>query len=364
MCSLRRQAATFLQWSQAICGDAGRRGRAVLVVNLDETAVARVVAHRRGHVVVRRCPEASSAGHYERISRRESHGHITVMGAVCSDATLQPLLTQWLLPKDAQMTRAEKAVLAALAPPLRWLRGTTGWVNDASLCTILTDLRRTVRAARPDCDLVVVWDAACQHLAAAVLAHARRLRVRLLLVPGRLTWLLQPLDTHVFALFKRTMHETQLQCRAEAPDGTLPPTQWLRIVETAIRKVLVERTWSASLRANGLTGDTAALRPRISRALGCQLPLPLRAPSEDEICQLLGRRRAGVAAHLTWQLEPQLALPAVAAAAGGEDLPLPPLPPPAWPPAAPAAAEAAAPIASRTRSRTRLAAAAAAAAPH
>ena len=109
-----RQAATFLQWAQAICGDACRRGAELVVVNLDETAVSRVVAHRRGHVVLRRCTEAGGASQYERISRKESHGHITVMGAVCSDAALQPLLTQWFLPKDAQLTRAEKTVLAAM----------------------------------------------------------------------------------------------------------------------------------------------------------------------------------------------------------------------------------------------------------
>jgi len=334
------------------------------VVTLNETSVSRVVAHRTGHVVLRRCPETNGAGQYECISRKESLGHITVMGAVCTDAAPQPSRTQWSLPKDAQLTRAERAVLAAMVPPLRWLRGTSGWVNDASLCAILTDLRRTVRTARPDADLVIVWDAACQHLAAAVLAHARRLRVRLLIVPGRLTWLLQPLDTHVFALFKRTLHEKQLQSRSAALGGTLPPTQWLHIVETAVRRVLVDRAWNGSLRANGVTGDTAALRPRISRALGCQLPLPLRAPSEDEICQLLGRRRVGVAAQLTWLLEPQLALPAAAAAPGGEELPQPPLSPPALPPLPALAAEAPGAIASGTRSRTRLPAGAGAGAGH
>jgi hypothetical protein len=47
------------------------------------------------------------------------------MGAVASDAALQPLLTQWVLPRDGQLTRAEKAFLGGLAAPLQWLRGTS-----------------------------------------------------------------------------------------------------------------------------------------------------------------------------------------------------------------------------------------------
>jgi hypothetical protein len=40
------QASIFLQWAQAISADAGGRGRDLVIVNLDETAVARLVAHR------------------------------------------------------------------------------------------------------------------------------------------------------------------------------------------------------------------------------------------------------------------------------------------------------------------------------
>ncbi len=53
------------------------------------------------------------------------------------------------------------------------------------------------------------------------------------------------------------------------------------------------------MHANGLCGTTGALRPRICQALAGQLPLPLVAPSDEELTTILGRRRRGLAERLT-----------------------------------------------------------------
>ncbi len=60
-----------------------------MVVNLDETAVERLVPHRRGHVLPAPPDRAAVAGLYERIARRASHGHVTLVGVVASDPALQ-----------------------------------------------------------------------------------------------------------------------------------------------------------------------------------------------------------------------------------------------------------------------------------
>ena len=127
---------------------------------------------------------------------------------------MQPHLPQLLLPKDAALSRAEKHRLEALAPPLAWYQGTNGWVTAPVLCGILTRLRREIRAVRPGAGIVVVMDSASQHLAVSVLSHAARLQIRLVLVPARMTWLLQPLDTRVIALLKRTICSKQEALRA------------------------------------------------------------------------------------------------------------------------------------------------------
>lgn len=165
-------------WNPVGCAGGGGAGRGAVVVNFDETAVARVVQHRRGNMLLHAGSGHAGGGVFERIAQHESHSHHTLMAAVCSHRDLQARV-QWILPKDAALSRAERARLPALRPPLVWLQGARGWVTSDSLCAILTSLRRFVRVERPDCDLVFLWDCASQHWAAAVLAHARRWRVPL-----------------------------------------------------------------------------------------------------------------------------------------------------------------------------------------
>ena len=152
----------FLNWSQWLAAQAAAAGEDLLFVNLDETAVAQLVPHRRGCVM----PAASGVrpALVERIKRSESHGHLTLMAAITSDGDLQAYLPQWVLPKDGGLSRAERARMGRLAPPIVFVPGTSGWVSVESLCPLLTQLRRVVRAHRPGHRLVVAWDAASQHL--------------------------------------------------------------------------------------------------------------------------------------------------------------------------------------------------------
>ena len=321
-----------------------------IVVNLDETAVAQLVPHRRGSVMA--TTSGAPVATVERIKRNESHGHLTLMAAITSDADLQPHLPQWVLPKDAALTRAERARMRALAEPLVFVPGTTGWVSAESLCPILTSLRRVVRQHRPGRRLLVVWDAASQHLNLVVLRHARRLGIQILLIPAGLTWLLQPLDSHVFASFKRKAHALQLEARAAAHAGILPRLAWIEVFETAVRSALVDRSWARSLKRNGVTGDMSDLRPRIRQCLA-NGETPAAGPlNDEELSLLVGRRRLGLAALLC-RPAPVLSA-AVAAEEASQAVPPPPLPPPAHPPPAGHPAPEA-PISSRTRSRTRTA---------
>jgi len=133
--------------------------------------------HRFGNVVrvPREGPGAASV--YERISRRDTHGHLTLVGLVTSTVELQQYLPQLLLPKDANLSVAERAAFAAVPAPLEWFRGSAGWVTAANFLAILTRIRRAVHGRRPRCTIVIVLDCAPQHLADNVITHARRLRI-------------------------------------------------------------------------------------------------------------------------------------------------------------------------------------------
>jgi hypothetical protein len=139
-----------------------------------------------------------------------------------------------------------------------------------------------------------VWDAASAHLATTVENHAARLQVHLLVIPAGLTYLLQPLDTHVFALLKRRLSALQQERRALHEDGLMTATTWIETLANAVEQVLVNRSWDHAFPANGLLTDYVALRPRVSEAAGILFPLPPRAPLEEETDGIWGRPRPGL----------------------------------------------------------------------
>ena len=171
--------------------------RETIFVNLDETPVAMQMQSRRAYVC--NLIRTLDADWHARIPTRDTRSHATLMTAVCDDALLQEHLPQLLLTKDKTLTRAEKTALRHLPLPIRWLEGSTGWMTSSILKQVFTIYRREIRAVRPNADIVMVSDVASQHVTREVFMHLNRLNLHTLLVPAGMTWLLQPLDTHVFS---------------------------------------------------------------------------------------------------------------------------------------------------------------------
>ena len=326
------------------------RDRPVCLLNLDETSVSFAEARRSGNVVMA-SKGTLKALFYERIARRETHGHLTLVALLCADASMQPHVPQLLLTKDVGLLVAEKAALRRLQPPVFWILGTDGWVTQDNLPHLLTIIRRHICHHLPHHEIVLLLDCAAQHVTARVFAHASRLRMHLLFVPGKTTWLLQPLDTHVFSLFKRTLHQLQTDARAATPDGCLGRSDWVNLLDQAIRQVLVCRTWTHAFEQNGFGGDlTPAARARIYDACNSLVDVTPQAPTDNDLALVFGRRIPNVSRRVLSSALRLQAADALALDAGATlvDEALPPLPPPAGPPEE---SIGDGPISSRTRLR-------------
>ena len=281
------KVTSFLQWTQWLFSHV-HSARAPIVLNLDETAIAQAVPKKRGYVIG---PPSRVTKCRESFTTRQTHGHCTMVGLIAADPSLQVHCKQLLLCKDGNLDSVTKAALAAVGPPLEWLRGTAGWTNGEHMCSVLTAIRRPFLAAFPNRHIILFMDSASQHVSHRVLAHANRLRMQIVLIPASLTWLLQPLDTHVFSLLKRKMVSLQQAVRAADPHGRLHQTAWVDILQEAVRDVISSRDWSAAFAGNGLLGITSRIRSAVLGELGACLPLPLQAPTDEQLCWILGRHR-------------------------------------------------------------------------
>jgi hypothetical protein len=280
------EARLMLQWAEwlrkCVLGD-----RETVFVNLDETAVAKQMPARCGYVC--NVNGTLDGDWHARITTRDTRSHATLMAAVCDDVLLQKHLPQLLLTKDKTLTRAEKTALAHLALPIRWLSGSTGWMTSSILKQIFTIYRREIRVFRPNAEIVMVFDVASQHVTREVFMHLNRLNLHTLLIPAGMTWLLQPLDTHVFSTLKRSLHDRQTRGRALSPLGILPANSWIQIAGAAIKEVLVDRDWTHSLRGNGLHAQVVPLRPTLAKFFREVIPLLATPLTSVQMKDLLNR---------------------------------------------------------------------------
>jgi hypothetical protein len=118
------------------------------------------------------------------------------------------------------------------------------------------------------------------------LKAAERLGIDLVFVPARLTWLLQPLDTHVFDIFKRSLRQAEFDTKVALGKTTLTPLERVEMQGRVIRSTFVERTWSEIMVRAGATGDVISMRPRLRNVLEGQ-DLGPSPPTAAELSDLL-----------------------------------------------------------------------------
>ena len=275
----------------------GLSGREVVMLNLDETAIQHEYPAGRGNVSTTARQHASgAAAFFQRVHRSATRGHTTLVGLIASDSTLQSSLPQILLPacKKRPLSRADKAAYDSLAYPIEVWEGTTGWTDGQVMRDILTRIRQAMRILRPNAVIVLVLDAASQHIGRAMLGHAARLRIYILVVPGQLTWLMQPLDTKVFGLLKRRLTAAHSLLRAASVDGTMDPVAWIHSSGAVIRDVMVGMEWGWTFPTACLSVEASGASSALSRHLGWGEDAAPRELTGPELDELIGRHRVNL----------------------------------------------------------------------
>ena len=182
-------------------------GLTPLRLNMDETAI-RFFYDQRGGFRLRPCVLRKKHGvpGYRRSSaagRKKSMTHIAV---VCDDVEVQHRLPQILLGNENNFHAAQLEHLRGLAGGrITVWRRKSAWMNKEvmkDLLVMLADcLRPWARTRQP----ILLLDALRSHIANDVLALASELNIWIVLVPAQATFLMRPLDTHVFGRFKHTL---------------------------------------------------------------------------------------------------------------------------------------------------------------
>ena len=101
--------------------------------------------------------------------------------------------------------------------------------------------------------VVLLLDTAGCHICPVFMRTASRRGLAVQFVPAKLTWLLQPLDTHVFAMLKRYLVQLYRQDLLQSGSRATELTARLEAVIKACRKVLQAHAWASAFEANGFS---------------------------------------------------------------------------------------------------------------
>ena len=120
-------------------------------------------------------------------------------------------------------------------------------------------------------------DAAHIHLSKKVVRACTRQSIHLMYVPASMTSMLQPLDTHVFSLYKRFVTRKYEEALVKSGSGEVSTFSFLQILIEAVEQIIQARSWKQAFLQTGFGNQ----QTEISRSLRTKLQfdtMPLIEP--------------------------------------------------------------------------------------
>lgn len=244
---------------------------------------------RKGNVFISK-KEPSAA---QRVSLATMRSYLSHIGIICDDPLIQPVLPQEIRGNRYTIPAGQVASLRfGLAANVFLERERSAWNNSRVMMRVLRRLRRALGPYMGHVQPILIMDANGCHKTPEVIALCRLLGIWPLLVPARLTWLLQPLDTQCFAAYKTSIRKAFQTARIQSTTGRLDLAGFLRCVEQAIREVLQHRAWAPAFDGDGFGNQQADVGRRVRTALELSgaLAVPSTRPTVEQLQRVFPQR--------------------------------------------------------------------------
>ena len=295
----RVEACLALQWAAHITDEARASGKIPLIINMDESPIPMCQVHARGNIKRFGRDNGENAPR-QNATRTMTRQYCTLAAFICNIAAVQPLLPQVIIASKHNITFENwGAIMEHITDPIYFLRENSGWNTSAIFCKMVRLLACILNQAMPgsrttpcgpepsmltQCQIILQVDAAKSHLTQDVLTLLATLSWRLLLVPALLTWMLQPLDVKVFAIFKRALSN-----RALNEAGTNAEEHYIvkatRQLALTIQELLHRKSWSNIFIRLGYNGDTPATSKTLLKYL-CWEAMPVIPRTRPTLAQI------------------------------------------------------------------------------
>ena len=263
-----------------------------VLINVDETSVRLVPEEGPGHVskrAYRLFVEGTPMGRRASLASRRST--VTHVAAISDKPDFQRLLPQVVLVGENQVTEARLAALRGSLPECAYIwRYNTGWMTAAIMVRYVRLLAGRLKDFRRTHRFILYVDALRAHINAPVLRAAARVGLWVCVIPGKLTWALQPCDTHLFASYKRVLSEEVQRRSGMTASGAVSWEIVLGAVWHVVVVVMHSKDWSRSFSSVGIANEqrhvSARTRGKLQMETGTPIDVRRHLPTLSDLTHI------------------------------------------------------------------------------
>lgn len=239
------------------------------MVNLDETSIRLYQKFAPGCLVpcARKRKQSAKSLHMN-VTRGQFLGSFTLVAMICDCATLQPHLPQVLFMNSSQISAQEFAAVTHRLPPnVTAIRSTNTWTTAEKMKQIFAALANTVRKHAPRKRVILCADSYKAHLSNSNWQSCAAYGFFYFIIPAKLTWALQPCDTHLFATFKAFLWKKVQQLTIDGNHSCPKMATLMDALVATIESVLNNTSWTKAFQDLGYCGHQHAVSPRTLQKL-------------------------------------------------------------------------------------------------
>ena len=291
-CTRGKLASIFWRWINFAAYNRPADKATVAFINLDESPCALEVTHGKGNLAKYNSHMFKSKRFYAKYKRGLTRSFFTFVGLASNIDAVQRALPQFLLLNKKTIKAPIVASLNASLPPnFHIIYGDSHWMNEATMCKILCLIKVSLGPLFNKYHCVFLADCCKLHITAKLFRYASRIRFPYVPIPVKTTWILQPLDTHVFGILKRLFRTKIQNLRSNSGHGVITLLAFLQAFIDVAYDVLVLGSFREAFLDNGISFKQLGVSDYIRRELEWEHipPMALQLPLGEEAASIFPR---------------------------------------------------------------------------
>ena len=237
---------------------------------MDETSIRLLPEQGVGYISANaRSLKRSPKGLVYSAPRSNTRSAFTYVCLVTDDLDIQKLLPQVLVVSKKVVPVTKICTIRGMLPSnIHIMQMESSWTTTEKMIALLKMTKKSLEGVITDRQLIFTADCYRAHITQPVWRTCKALDIFYSVIPSKMTWAIQPCDTHVFASLKRNLQHKCLEAMLSSDDGALTTECLFLCLADCITEVVCSRSWENAFRDTGLLGDQGCVSARVLNKLG------------------------------------------------------------------------------------------------